>query len=248
DTNGTINTEELLLPQDEITDSYHDGSLRGSLLLHNGRIHTMDKANTIATVLAVADGKIVYVGDSRADALHNFPSAMPPRSINLDGRMAVPGLIDCHNHIVLLGNRPGHHTPLERAWSIADVQKTYTRRAARVPRGAFITTIGGFNPNQFTERRLPTLAELDAAAPNHPVFLSTGFDGPSATNTLGAAFFASLPGDAAPPVSPAGAIPAGLATGRALLALRRRLTFADRTRSARDAMAYAASLGVTTHL
>ncbi|KAK3358703.1 amidohydrolase family-domain-containing protein [Lasiosphaeria hispida] len=249
DTNGTLRTEELLLPQNRIADSYRDGSLRGSLILYNGRIHTMDKGNTIAKVLAIDDGEIVYIGDSQDDALRQgrFQSRTP-RSIDLGGRMAVPGLIDCHNHIVLLGNRPGYHTPLERAWSIADAQATYQHRATGVPEGAFITTIGGFGPNQFSERRLPTLAELDAAAPDHPVFLSTGFNGPSTTNTLGKAFFESLPGDARVSISANGAIPAGLENGKALLSLRQRLTFADRKRSVRDAMAYAASVGITTHL
>ncbi|MGH9214483.1 MAG: hypothetical protein ACRD2C_28010 [Acidimicrobiales bacterium] len=59
----------------------------------------------------------------------------------------VPGIIDNHNHIVLMGNRPGHHTPLENAYSIADVQQTYARRARRIPSGAWITTIGGFHRN-----------------------------------------------------------------------------------------------------
>ena len=103
----------------------------------------------------------------------------------------MPGLIDCHNHIVLMGNRPGHHVPLENAYSIADVQALYAAQAAGLPPGpnpptsaaGFVTTIGGFSPNQFAEGRLPTLAELDAAVPDHPVYLPVRFIGPAATNT-----------------------------------------------------------------
>ena len=90
--------------------------------------------------------------------------------------MAVPGLIDCHNHVVLMGNRPGHHTPLENAYSLPTSRPSTppARRACRRPNppvsaDGFITTIGGFSPNQFKEVRLPTLAELDAAVPDNPV-------------------------------------------------------------------------------
>ena len=142
------------------------------------------------------------------------------------------------------------------------MQALYAARAQGLPpspnppAGAadFITTIGGFSTNQFKEGRLPTLAELDAAVPHHPVYLSAGFVGPSATNTLGKAFFENVP----PPTGPVtvgadGSIAAsgfGTAgpTGQATLALRQTLTFAQHKQSVRDAMAYAASRGVTTDL
>lgn len=232
----------------------------GDLVLHNGRIHTMDAAGSIAGVVAIRAGYVVYTGGSLSAALRHFSDR--PRTIDLGGRTAVPGLIDCHNHIVLMGNRPGHHTPLENAYSIADVQALYAARARTLPPSpdapasadSFITTIGGFSPNQFREGRLPTLAELDAAVPHHPVYLSVGFVGPSVTNTLGKAFFENAPAPAGPvPVGADGSIAAaGFGapgpTGQATLALRQTLTFAQRMRSVRDAMAYAASMGVTTHL
>ncbi|KAK3326671.1 amidohydrolase family-domain-containing protein [Apodospora peruviana] len=253
DTNGTVNTHDLLARDDGVPSSYSEGTLRGSVVLYNGKIHTMDASDTVANVIGIKDGKIVYVGNSQTEALHraNSLSSSPqqqPRAINLRGRITIPGLIDCHNHIVLLGNRPGYHTPLESAASIADVQATYKARASAVPKGSFITTIGGFSPNQFAERRLPTLAELDAAAPDHPVFISTSFAGPATTNTLGKNFFQSLPGDMSVAVSANGSIAIGLENGKALLSLRQQLTFADRKRTVHDTMAYAASLGLTTHL
>ncbi|KAJ3563615.1 hypothetical protein NPX13_g8134 [Xylaria arbuscula] len=155
----------------------------------------MSEAEDVVSVVGIKDGVIVYVGDDQTEALSNFVAA--PDIIDLQGRTAVPGLIDCHNHIVLLGNRPSYHTPLENAYSVADVQNTYRARAGGVPSGKFITTIGGFHPNHFTERRLPTLAELDEAVPDHPVFISYGFAGPATTNSLGKAFFEALP---SPPV------------------------------------------------
>src|SRR5215471_10177939 len=232
----------------------------GDLILYNGRIHTMDGSRTVASVIAIRGGFVAYVGHSFSIAQQQFTTK--PEAIDLRGRMAVPGLIDCHNHIVLMGNRPGHHTPLENAYSIADVQAIYAARAAALPSSAnpptgaddFITTIGGFSPNQFAEVRLPTLAELDAAVPGHPVYISEGFTGPSATNTLGKAFFENVPSPVGPiAVGADGSIAAAPflgsgPTSQATLALRQTLTFDDRKRSVRDAMAYAASVGVTTHL
>ncbi|KAJ7232837.1 hypothetical protein B0H12DRAFT_1028802, partial [Mycena haematopus] len=223
-----------------IRHQYQEGLLRGNLILRNGRIHTMDATNRVVSVVAVRDGKIVYVGDDEQDAFNHFLQA--PRAIDLQGHITIPGLVDCHNHIVLFGNRPGHHTPLENAYSIADVQETYRQRSLDVPDGEFITTIGGFHPGQFRERRLPTLTELDEALPKHPAFVSYGFFGPAATNTLGKAFFTGVT------VGADGSITEGTENGTALQALRQQLTFDDRKRGVRDAMAYAVSLGVTTHL
>jgi predicted amidohydrolase YtcJ len=216
----------------------------GDLILHNGRIHTMDRSNRTVEVLAVHNGRIAYTGRDFGAARR--ATGGRATVVNLRGRTAIPGIIDNHNHIVLMGNRPGRHTPLENAYSIADVAATYRDRARRVPAGEFITTIGGFHFNQFREVRLPTLSELDAAVPNHPAYVSVSFAGPSVTNSRGKAFFEA----AADPVTvgPDGAIAAGTETGKATLALRRTLTFEQRKRGVRDAMAYAASLGVTTHL
>jgi predicted amidohydrolase YtcJ len=240
--------------------SHRETSPAGDLILYNGRIHTADSRSTVASVIAIRGGVIVYVGGSLQAARQQFSDF--PLAIDLAGKVAVPGLIDCHNHFVLLGNRPGHHTPLENCYSIADVQALYRQRALTFPKspnppaGAanFITTIGGFTPNQFKEGRLPTLAELDAAVPNQPVFIQVGFTGPATTNTLGKAFFENVTGPYGPvAVGADGSIAASPfegtgPTSEALLALRQTLTFEQRTASVRDAVAYSASVGVTTHL
>lgn len=214
------------------------------LVLRKGRIHTMDKHGSVVDSVAIEDGRFVEVGRN-----------VPPRGgrvIDLRGRTVVPGIIDNHNHIVLMGNRPGYHTPLENAYSIADVQAIYAQRAKGIPAGAWITTIGGFHRNHLVPPgetpRLPTLAELDAAVPNNPVYISEGFVGPSTTNSLGKAFFESR----GIPVGADGSIASGFGnspTGQATLALRQTLlTPEERRRGTRDAIAYGLSLGVTTHL
>ena len=159
------------------------------LILWNGKIHTMDGTNRLVTEVAIKDGRFAEVGHGARD--HQGKGT---QVINLQGRTVVPGIIDNHNHIVLMGNRPGYHTPLENAYSIADIQAMYAARAAGIPAGAWITTIGGFNQNHFwppsePTPRLPTLAELDAAVPNNPAFILQGFTGPTSTNTLGKNFF-----------------------------------------------------------
>jgi predicted amidohydrolase YtcJ len=216
------------------------------LVFINGRIHTMDRNNTIATTASIRNGRFVAVGD-------RAPGAGPgARVIDLRGRTVVPGIIDNHNHVVLMGNRPGYHTPLENASSMRDVQEILAARTAGIPKGAWITTIGGFHRNQLVPpgetARLPTMSELDAAVANNPVYISESFMGPSTTNTLGKNFFDSQSPPI--PVGADGSIAAGAqATGRATLALRQTLqTFEQRKRGAIDALTYGLGLGVTTHL
>src|SRR5216117_2407750 len=143
----------------------------------NGKIHTMDDENTVVSAVSIRDGRFAEVGNESRP--HHGPNT---RVIDLRGRTAVPGIIDNHNHIVLMGNRPGYHTPLENAYSIADVQAIYAARAKEIPNGAWITTIGGFHSNHLYTNstdptRLPTLAELDTAVLNNPVFIEIGFTG-----------------------------------------------------------------------
>jgi predicted amidohydrolase YtcJ len=218
-----------------------------TLTLVNGKIHQMDGSGSVARAVAIRNGRFVAVGDSAANP---GPGSSV---INLRGRTVVPGIIDNHNHIVLMGNRPGYHTPLENAYSIEDVQAIYAERAAGIPAGAWITTIGGFHRNHLVppdqSPRLPTLAELDEAVPDNPVYISESFSGPSATNSLGKAFFEGLGIPVGADGSIAGGFGAGSPTGRATLALRQTLLdFEQRKRGAVDAMAYGLGLGVTTHL
>jgi predicted amidohydrolase YtcJ len=219
----------------------HDDRCAGArdVRLVNGRIHTLDARNSIVSSVTIKNGRFAAVGrDGRSD-----DGGPCMRVINLHGRTAVPGLVDNHNHIILLGLRPGHDTRLENAFSIADVQAAIRARARGVPPGEFITAMGGWVPAQFAENRLPTLAELDAAAPSHPVLVFNTFLGPATTNSLGAAFFISK-GVA---VDAAGNIPVGPALA-ALNALRAIQTFEDKKRGTLDALAYSASVGVTTNV
>jgi len=203
------------------------------LRLINGKIVTMDARNSVLSSVTIQNGRFDLSGAK--------PSPCT-KTVNLHGRTAVPGLIDNHNHIVLLGLRPGYDTRLETAASIKDVQAAIAARAKSVPGGKFITAMGGWNQAQFAEKRLPTLEELDAASADHPVLVFQAFTGPAATNTRGKAFFAGKGIE----VSADGAIGANAPSVAALNALRSIQTFDDKKRGTMDALAYSASVGVTT--
>jgi predicted amidohydrolase YtcJ len=227
------------------------------VILQNGKIYTMDADGTVARSVAIKDGRFMAVETGRS----HLRAGPRTRVVDLRGHTVVPGIIDNHNHLVLMGNRPGYHTPLENAHSLAEALATIGARTREVPRDAWITTIGGFHFNHFyanpadkTTGRFPTLAELDSVAPNNPVFLSISFSGPSVTNTAGRNILQGRDmGDGVPIVVGAdGSMAGGFGpthSSRALLYLRRTLLNPqERRRSTLDAMKYAASLGVTTHL
>ena len=221
------------------------------LILQNGRIHTMDEDGTVAWSVAIKDGRFIEVERGRG----HLRAGPRTRVVDLQGRTVVPGIIDNHNHLVLMGNRPGYHTPLENAHSLAEALATIGARTREVPRDAWITTIGGFhfnhlyaNPADKTTGRFPTQAELDTVAPNHPVFMMISFTGPGVTNSAGRSILEANGVVVGANGSVGGGFPSSECT-KALLYLRQTLLNpAERRRSTLDAMRHAASLGVTTHI
>ncbi len=165
--------------------AHGDGtSPAGNLILTNGEIHTMDRRDSVVEVVAIRDGEVVYTGDRESAARKEF--ADKPRTLDLRGKTAMPGIIDNHNHIVLMGNRPGYHTPLENAYSIADVQSTIRARAPSASRagGSWITTIGGFHFNHlvppsraYASRRWPSSTRRRRTTPSTS---RVGFSGSAA--------------------------------------------------------------------
>jgi predicted amidohydrolase YtcJ len=212
-----------------------------ALRLVNGRIHTMDAKDRVVSKVLIRAGKFAAVGGGGDDE-------GCARTINLRGRTVVPGIIDNHNHIILLGLRPGHDTRIENSRSIDEVLGTLAARAREIPAGDWITSLGGFNISQFTPPpaapRLPTRAELDTVTPHNPVLILQGFNGPTVTNSLGKAFFETR----GVTVADNGIIASGTQSVRALNALRAMQTFEEQKRGLGYAMTYGAEVGVTTHL
>jgi predicted amidohydrolase YtcJ len=203
------------------------------LALVNGRILTLDEHNTVATAVAIRDGRIAEVGQSVRQC---------DRTIDLRGATVIPGLIDQQCRYLRTAEDPGYQLRiLETARSIADLQRMLAERTKTVPAGQWITCFGGWNVHGFTENRYPTPAELDAAAPHHPVLLSDdpySFSGPGGvTNSRGIAFFAAQ-GIA---VSTKGLVNAAAA----LTALNVGRPDSDRVRSTADALEFLASVGMT---
>jgi len=91
------------------------------------------------------------------------------------------GIIDNHDHIILLGLRPGHDTRIENARSILEVLSTLAARAREVPAGDWITSLGRLQHQSVhaaaAAPRFPTLAELDTVTPIHPVLILQSFTG-----------------------------------------------------------------------
>jgi predicted amidohydrolase YtcJ len=222
---------ETLVAQAQRATATDEGT---DLLFVNGSIHTMDSTSRVVSTVLVRNGRFAAVGNS-------VPTqARGVRRIDLKGKTVIPGLIDAHNHIVLVGNRPGWHTPLEHVFTIPEAIAALKKRAAGVPRDEFITTIGPIAAMQFPEKRLPTLAELDAV--DRPVYIQAA-QGGARTNGLGKAWLEAK----GVSVGADGAI-AGPALNLALKTLRQDLlTPETRKRGAHDALQYYAALGVTTH-
>ena len=206
----------------------------------------MDDRNSVVSSVTIRNGRFESVGG------WGWNSGGGGEVIDLRGRTVVPGLIESHTHFVSLANRPGYHVAQwELANNVAEVLALLAARRARgdVPVGAFITAMGAGTPNIWLERRQPTLAELDSAVPDRPVFLYFGGGGPARVNSLGKAFFATVTNPTVT-VQPDGSILGGNPSqaNAALYHLRIRQTFEDKKRSALDSMAFTAQVGVTTLL
>ncbi|AEC19404.1 hypothetical protein PT7_0864 [Pusillimonas sp. T7-7] len=143
------------------------------IVFHNGRITTLDPSNPVATAVAVADGKFLAVGsDNEVLALANSAT----RLIDLGRRSVLPGLFDNHTHMV----RGGLNYNLELRWdgvrSLADALDMLRRQVAITPTPQWVRVVGGFTEHQFAEKRLPTIDEINAIAPDTPVFLLHLYD------------------------------------------------------------------------
>ncbi|ULT68396.1 amidohydrolase [Pseudomonas sp. BC42] len=143
------------------------------LILFNGRLHTVDRARPRASAVAIKDGRFIAVGnDAQAMALRGASTQV----IDLMGRTVIPGLNDSHLHLI----RGGLNYNLELRWegvpSLADALRLLKEQAVRTPAPQWVRVVGGWNEFQFAEKRMPTLEELNQAAPDTPVFVLHLYD------------------------------------------------------------------------
>ncbi|MEU6602990.1 amidohydrolase [Streptomyces flaveolus] len=138
------------------------------LVVRNAKIHTGDPHRPQAQALAITDGKITVVGEDRDVARVTGSST---RIVDALGRRVIPGLNDAHLHVI----RGGLNYVLELRWdgvpTLRQALEMLREQAGRTPKGQWVRVVGGWTAEQFAERRLPTPAELNAAAPDTPVFV-----------------------------------------------------------------------------
>jgi len=143
------------------------------LILHRGLVTTLDRGNPVATAIAIKDGVFTAVGSDQEVMNLAGPST---RVIDLKGRRVLPGLIDNHLHII----RGGLNFNMELRWdgvrSLSDAMNMLKQQVAITPPPQWVRVVGGFTEHQFAEKRLPTIEELNAVAPDTPVFLLHLYD------------------------------------------------------------------------
>ncbi len=143
------------------------------LILRNGRFTTLDRSNPNAEAVAVTEGRFSAVGTETEVMALAGPNT---KVVDLKGRRALPGLIDNHLHII----RGGLNFNMELRWdgvrSLADAMNMLKRQVAITPPPQWVRVVGGFTEHQFVEKRLPTIEELNAVAPDTPVFILHLYD------------------------------------------------------------------------
>jgi predicted amidohydrolase YtcJ len=143
------------------------------LVIHNGRIATQDERRSIAQAAAIRHGRFLAVGTDQEIMVHRGART---EVIDLNRRTVIPGLNDSHLHLI----RGGLNYNLELRWdgvpSLADGLRMLREQAQRTPPGQWVRVVGGWSEFQFAERRMPTIRELNEAAPDTPVFVLHLYD------------------------------------------------------------------------
>ncbi len=221
------------------------------LVIRNARVATLDPARPEATAIALAGGRVASLGPE-AEA------AIGPRTQVVDAgrRRVIPGLNDSHLHVI----RAGLNYHLELRWdgipSLADALRRLKEQAQRTPPPQWVRVIGGWNEWQFAERRMPTLEELNAAAPETPVIVLHLYD----CALMNRAALRALGFDASTPNPPGGLVardasgePTGLLVAEpsafilySTIARAPKLGFDDQLNSSRHFMRELNRFGVTS--
>ena len=143
-------------------------SLEGpaDLVLLNGKVITVDAADTIAQAVAIKNGRIQAVGSDEAIRALVGPDT---ETVDLAGRSLTPGLIDAHNHFQVMGLMNGYYVPLmpPEVRTLAELQAKLQETVAQTPPGEWVK---GYYLG-LAEGRLPTRHDLDPISSEHPIWL-----------------------------------------------------------------------------
>jgi predicted amidohydrolase YtcJ len=142
-------------------------------ILANGKVLTVDPQFSIREAVAVRDGRIMAVGSGAEIRKLAGPQT---RTIDLQGRTVIPGLIDSHIHAIRAGQTFTTEVNWVGATSIVEAMNRIHEASLAKKPGSWIVVAGGWQPEQFKEKRRPTQADLVAAAPNNPVYIQHDYD------------------------------------------------------------------------
>ncbi len=152
-----------------------------ALLITNGTILTMDRAQPTVEAIGVIGEWIVAAGNRRM-----VEDALPRqyKTIDLGGQTLIPGFNEAHNHMIGFGTALGHiDAGFPAVRSVADIVAAVKERAATTPHGQWI--LGrGYDDNKLEERRHPNRHDLDSATTDHPVLIVNGSGHLSAANSM----------------------------------------------------------------
>src|SRR5256885_355224 len=143
------------------------------IVFFNGKVTTLDRGNPQVQAIAIRDSRFVAASDDRSIMALAGPNT---KRVDLKGRHVIPGLIDSHTHII----RGGLNYNLELRWdgvrSLSEAMRMLKQQVDRTPAPQWVRVVGGFTQHQFAEKRLPSLEEINAIAPDTPVFILHLYD------------------------------------------------------------------------
>src|SRR6266851_2446599 len=150
-----------------------NGKTWADVIIMNGRIATQDERRSFASAAAIKDGRFIAVGSDKDVMAHHGEKT---QVIDVQGRTVIPGLNDSHMHPI----RGGLNYNMELRWdgvpSLSEALAMLKDQARRTPPPQWVRVVGGWSEFQFEERRMPTLEEINAAAPDTPVFILHLYD------------------------------------------------------------------------
>jgi predicted amidohydrolase YtcJ len=149
------------------------GAAAPDLILVNGVVLTIDDQHPRARAVAITDDEITAVGSSRAVARL---AGSDTRTVNLRGRTVIPGLVDGHTHAIRGGQTFDQETYWLGVGSLEAALGRVTRAASEREPQEWVAVVGSWHPNQFRERRAPTVADLTEASPTNPVLVQYLYD------------------------------------------------------------------------
>ena len=131
-----------------------------------------DGAPLDAEALAIADGRILARGSNRD--IHQLSSG-ETAVIDVEGRRIIPGLIDSHLHLVRAGRTWGDEVRWDDVGTLEEALGLLSAKTVELGPGRWVGVMGGWHPQQFEEKRAPTIGDLDRAAPDNPVFVQRAY-------------------------------------------------------------------------